>query len=64
MQATAGIEIFAKPGDKVVKGQKLLTLHTESPDKFERALESVESGIEIGDTAPTAERQIILDRVS
>ncbi|KAA0881594.1 MULTISPECIES: thymidine phosphorylase [Corynebacterium] len=64
VQATAGIEIFAKPGDKVVKGQKLLTLHTETPDKFERALESIEPGIEIGDTAPTAEREIILDRVS
>lgn len=64
VQATAGIEIFAKPGDKVAKGQKLLTLHTETPDKFERALESIEPGIEIGDTAPTAEREIILDRVS
>ena len=48
----------------MVKGQKLLTLHTETPDKFERALESIEPGIEIGDTAPTAEREIILDRVS
>ena len=64
VQATAGIEIFAKPGDKVAKGQKLLTLHTETPDKFERSLESIEPGIEIGDTAPTAEREIILDRVS
>ena len=64
VQATAGIEIFAKPGDKVVKGQKLLTLHTETPDKFERALESIEPSIEIGDTAPAAEREIILDRVS
>ena len=64
MQATAGIEIFAKPGDKVAKGQKLLTLHTETPDKFERALESIEPGIAIGDTAPTAEHEIILDRVS
>ncbi|CAB0520191.1 thymidine phosphorylase [Corynebacterium diphtheriae] len=62
VQLTAGIEIHADLGQKVVKGQKLLTLHTETPDKFDRALESIIPGIVIGDEQP-AERQIILDRI-
>ncbi len=63
VQATAGIEIFAKPGDKVVKGQKLLTLHTETPDRFERALESVTAGIEISPEAPTLGHSLILGKI-
>lgn len=62
VQLTAGIEIHADLGQKVVKGQKLLTLYTETPDKFDRALESIMPGIVIGDEQP-AERQIILDRI-
>lgn len=62
VQLTAGIEIHADLGQKVVKGQKLLTLHTETPDKFDRALESIMPGIVIGDEPP-AERRIILDRI-
>lgn len=62
VQLTAGIEIHADLGQKVVKGQKLLTLHAETPDKFDRALESIMPGIVIGDEQP-AERQIILDRI-
>lgn len=62
VQLTAGIEIHADLGQKVVKGQKLLTLHTETPDKFDRVLESITPGIVIGDEQP-AERQIILDRI-
>lgn len=62
VQLTAGIEIHADLGQKVVKGQKLLTLYTETPDKFDRALESITPGIVIGDEQ-SAERQIILDRI-
>lgn len=62
VQLTAGIEIHANLGQKITKGQKLLTLHTETPDRFERALESILPGIVIGD-APTAPRDIILDKI-
>ncbi len=33
----AGIEIHAVPGERVHAGQKLLTLHTDTPERFERA---------------------------
>lgn len=63
VQLSAGIEIHAGIGEKVTKGQKLLTLHTETPDKFERALESIKPGIEISDDAPATEHKPILDRI-
>ena len=63
VQAGAGIEIFAKPGDAVKKGEKLLTLHTDEPDRFERALESLKGGIVIGSSAPQT-HNVVLDRVA
>lgn len=63
VQAGAGIEIHTPIGTKVTKGQKLLTLHTDTPERFERAIESIAPGISIGEQAP-AKRQIILDQIS
>ncbi|CAM3155019.1 thymidine phosphorylase [Actinomyces slackii] len=37
VQAVAGVQMHAKPGDAVRAGQALLTLHTASPERFERA---------------------------
>ncbi|WP_151529841.1 MULTISPECIES: thymidine phosphorylase [Corynebacterium] len=62
VQATAGIEIHAEIGQEVKKGEPLLTLHTETPDRIERALESIRPGIVIGD-GPAPARTIILDRI-
>ena len=64
VQATAGIQIFAKPGAKVSRGQKLLTLHTETPERFERALAAIEPGITISDQPPAQAQDIVLDRIS
>ncbi|MEO5982630.1 MAG: thymidine phosphorylase [Pedococcus sp.] len=41
VQAGAGVEIHAKPGACVRAGERLLTLHTDTPDRFDRALESL-----------------------
>lgn len=62
VQAAAGIELFAKPGDAVTKGQVLMTLHTDEEDRMPRALESLDGGIEIGG-AFEARESVILDRV-
>ncbi|MFT3945045.1 MAG: thymidine phosphorylase [Ancrocorticia sp.] len=64
VQAGAGIEIFARPGDKVTKGQKLLTLHTDTPDRFARALESLEGTVTIGDDAPAPRDSVVLERIA
>lgn len=62
VQFGAGIELHAQLGASVTKGQPLMTLYTDTPEKFERAIESASEGIEIGATAPT--RKLILDKVS
>ena len=45
VQAGAGVEWHARPGDPVTEGQPLLTLHTDEPERFERALASLEGGV-------------------
>jgi len=62
VQAGAGVEIHAKPGDAVRAGQPLLTLHTDTPERFERAREALEGGWSIGDTAAEAS-PIVIDRI-
>ena len=51
VQAGAGIEIHAKPGDNVKNGAPLFTLHTDTPAAFARAQESLIDSVRIGDLA-------------
>jgi thymidine phosphorylase len=61
--AAAGIELHAKPGDHVAKGQPLFTLHADDADRFERALEAVDGAWQITDSAP--ERgPLIVERIT
>jgi thymidine phosphorylase len=49
VQAGAGIEMHAKPGDVVAAGAPLYTLHTDTPAAFARAQESLTNSVTIGD---------------
>ena len=49
VQAGAGIEIHAKPGDLIASGAPLYTLHTDTPAAFARAQESLNNSVTIGD---------------
>ncbi len=63
VQAGAGVVMHAKPGDRVTRGQTLMTLHTNTPEAFERAREALAGGYEVG--AQAAERQpLLIDRIS
>jgi thymidine phosphorylase len=62
VQAGAGVELHAKPGDSVRAGEPLLTLHTDEPARFERALAALDGAYDIGTEAPAASG-IVLDRV-
>ncbi len=62
VQAGAGMQIHAKPGDTVRAGDRLLTLHTDTPERFERALAALEDAVEIDADAPPA-RDVVIDRV-
>lgn len=49
VQHAAGIDLHAKPGDTVTKGQPLFTLSADEPERFARALEAVAGAWRIGD---------------
>ncbi|MEU3693476.1 MULTISPECIES: thymidine phosphorylase [Streptomyces] len=65
VQAGAGVELHAKPGDTVTAGQPLLTLHTDTPEKFDYALKSLNDSWDIAapGTAFTA-NPIVMDRIA
>ncbi|MFF2349345.1 thymidine phosphorylase [Kitasatospora sp. NPDC058115] len=65
VQAGAGVEMHAKPGDTVIAGQPLLTLHTDTPERFDYAIEALAGGIEVA-PAGTAftPAPIVLDRIA
>lgn len=47
VQAGAGIEIHAKPGEKIEAGAPLFTLHTDEPERFARANEALNGAVVI-----------------
>lgn len=63
VQAGAGVEMHVKPGDRIGKGQAVLTLHTNTPDSFSRARAALDGRIEIADQ-PVERRDLIIDRIS
>ncbi len=48
VQAGAGVVWHARPGDPVTEGQPLFTLLTDEPERFARALASLEGTYDIG----------------
>jgi thymidine phosphorylase len=61
VSAGAGVVMFAKPGDTVRAGEPLLELHTDDPTRFDRALQALEGGYEVGgDWSPAA---LVIDRI-
>ena len=65
VQAGAGVELHHKPGATVRGGEPLMTLHTDEPERFARALEALDGGFTI---APEGSRPdlppIVIDRIS
>jgi len=56
VQAGAGIEIHAKPGEKIVIGSALFTLHSDESERFERAKQALEGAVSISEKGEVAER--------
>ncbi len=64
VSAGAGIEMHAKPGDTVVAGQPLLTLHADDTDRFAPALADLVGGVEIGDPGSAVVRlPLVIDQI-
>jgi thymidine phosphorylase len=63
VQAGAGVELRAKPGDRLAAGDPLFTLHTDTPERFERARAALEGGYAIGADAAAPE-PLVIDRIA
>jgi len=62
VQAGAGVVLHAKPGDPIRRGQAIMTLHGDDPDRFERAREAVAGAWTIGPTPPPA-KPVVIGRI-
>lgn len=65
VQAGAGVELHAKPGDTVTEGQPLLTLHTDTPERFDYALQAVTGSYDVSTPGSTFNASpVVLERIA
>ncbi len=65
VQAGAGVVWHARPGDTVTQGEPLFTLHTDTPERFGRAVAALEDAVEVSpEGTPFEPRPLVLDRVA
>jgi len=64
VQFGAGIVLHAKRGAQVTKGAPLMTLYTDTPERFERALDALSTGIKIELAKSENLIPLILDRIN
>jgi thymidine phosphorylase len=63
VQAGAGIEMHAKPGDYIEAGAPLFTLHTDEAPRFERALEILDGAVSIVKNGVVDRLPLVLERI-
>jgi thymidine phosphorylase len=63
VQAGAGIEMHAKPGDYIEAGAPLFTLHTDDAPRFDRALEILEGAVSIVENGTVDRLPLVLERI-
>ena len=63
VQAGAGIELHAKPGDEITVGQLLMTLHTDESERFPRALEALSGSVTIVAGGVVNRLPLIVERI-
>ncbi|WP_264669005.1 thymidine phosphorylase [Arthrobacter sp. VKM Ac-2550] len=64
VQAGAGVRMHAKPGAMVRAGEPLMTLLTDTPDKFDRAKEALANAVVIGPEGDRPDQQLVIDRIA
>ena len=63
VQFGAGIELNVQIGSRIEAGQPLMTLFTDTEEKFDRAIELATGAVEISNSS-VAQRKLILGRIS
>jgi thymidine phosphorylase len=64
VQFGAGIVLHAKRGEKIEKGAPLMTLYTDEPERFDRAVEALSGGVKIESELSSSFTPLILDRIN
>ena len=65
VQAGAGVELHAKPGALVRAGEPLMTLHTDTPERFDRAREALAHAVTIApEGSRPVDRPLVIDRIT
>ena len=64
VQAGAGVRLHAKPGALVRAGEPLMTLLTDTPEKFDRAKEALADAVTIAPVGSAPASKLIIDRIS
>ena len=64
VQFGAGIVLHTKRGEKIEKGQPLMTLYTDEPERFDRAIDALADGIKIEEQLSSSFPPLILDRIN
>jgi thymidine phosphorylase len=64
VQAGAGVRMHAKPGAVVRAGEPLMTLLTDTPERFDRAKEALRGAVVIAPEGSRPARRLIIDRVA
>ena len=63
VQAGAGIELHAKPGEEIAVGQRLMTLHTDESERFDRAIEILNGCVEIVPNGTVRRLPLVVERI-
>jgi thymidine phosphorylase len=64
VQAGAGIELHAKPGDYIKAGAPLMTLHTDEPARFERAIAALAGAVTIIEGGTVNRLPLVVERIT
>ncbi|HEV7168684.1 MAG TPA: thymidine phosphorylase [Micrococcaceae bacterium] len=64
VQAGAGVRMHAKPGATVRAGEPLMTLLTDTPEKFARAREALADAVVIAPEGSRPGNRLIIDRIA
>ncbi|WP_019545451.1 thymidine phosphorylase [Streptomyces sulphureus] len=64
VQAGAGVELHAKPGDSVTAGAPLLTLHSDTPEAFAYAAQALEGAVTVGEAGDFTKQPVVLERIA
>jgi thymidine phosphorylase len=64
VQAGAGVELHVRPGETVRAGQPVLTLHTDTPDRFGRARDALAGAVVVAPPGTAVEvGPLVIDRI-